>query len=51
MDFTEFAAELAQDFTEAKSLAGAAAALASTDSEKNRDRFMQAYVDVAFQAA
>ena len=42
---------LPQQLLDAKSLAGAAAALASTDSEKNRDRFMQAYVDVAFQAA
>jgi hypothetical protein len=36
---------------ERSNLAGAAAALASADSESNRDRFMEAYVDVAYHAA
>jgi hypothetical protein len=36
---------------ERTTLAGAAAALASADSDQNRDRFMEAYVDVAFRAA
>ncbi len=47
----EAAELLPRQLLDGEKMAGAAAALASADSEMNRDRFMEAYVEVAFQAA
>ena len=47
----EAAGLLPSRLTSQGNLAGAAAELVSTDSETNRDRFIEAYVDVAFGAA
>lgn len=47
----EAAGLLPSGLAEKGALAGAAAELVSTDSETNRDRFIEAYVDVAFRAA
>ncbi len=47
----EAASLLPSMLMDASDLADAARALASADSEGNRDRFMAAYVEVAFQAA
>lgn len=47
----EAAGLLPSGLTDQALLAGAAAELVAADSEVNRDRFIEAYVDVAFQAA